>query len=59
VIILYGSAGGVTAVGSQDWYQGSDGILDEVEADDWYGVSLATIPRMLRRVFLPVTLNLH
>jgi hypothetical protein len=41
VRILFGTAGGVTSVGTQFWTQDSPGILDEVEDFDYFGFSLA------------------
>ncbi|MFZ6031154.1 MAG: hypothetical protein ACOYYS_25885 [Chloroflexota bacterium] len=41
VHILYGSATGVSAEGDQVWHQDREGILDQAEADDRFGYSLA------------------
>jgi hypothetical protein len=40
VSLLYGSAGGLTAVGNQLWHQGRAGILDVAESDDFFGATL-------------------
>jgi hypothetical protein len=41
VDVLYGAATGLTATGSQIWYQDIAGVLDVSEAFDYFGVSLA------------------
>ncbi len=41
VNILYGSASGLTTTGSQLWYQGNNGVSDNSEAGDHFGLSLA------------------
>ena len=40
VHVLYGSAPGLTATGSQQWSQNSAGIADSVEAGDRFGGGL-------------------
>jgi hypothetical protein len=40
VDVIYGSASGLTAAGSQSWHQDSLGILDTAEANDGFGSSL-------------------
>src|SRR5204863_441085 len=40
VHILYGSASGLRATGSQFWSQNSSGILDTAETDDFFGDAL-------------------
>jgi hypothetical protein len=40
VHILYGSADGLTATGSQFWHQNSSGIQDQVEDGDYFGSTL-------------------
>ena len=42
VHVLYGSAAGLTATGSQYWNQNSAGVADAVETDDRFGSALAT-----------------
>jgi hypothetical protein len=42
VHLLYGSAGGLTAVGNQLWTQDVSGVLDTAEPGDKFGWSLAT-----------------
>ena len=42
VVILYGSSSGLTAVDSQAWVQGLNGIKNGYEKDDYFGWSLAT-----------------
>jgi hypothetical protein len=39
--VIYGSDSGLSAAGNQVWHQNSPEILDESEADDWFGNSLA------------------
>ena len=39
--VLYGSAAGLTATGSQQWSQNSAGIADSVETGDRFGSALA------------------
>jgi len=39
--VLYGAAAGLTADGSQLWYQGNDGLPDVTEASDEFGYALA------------------
>ncbi len=41
VHVFYGSAGGITAVGSQTWSQDSDGIQGSAETSDRFGFRLA------------------
>ena len=41
VNVLYGSATGLTASGDQFWTQNSTGVLDDAEAGDAFGSSLA------------------
>jgi hypothetical protein len=41
VHVLYGSAGGLTATGSQQWSQNTAGISDTAEAGDRFGSALA------------------
>jgi nucleoside phosphorylase len=41
VNVLYGTATGLTATGSQFWHQNSTGILDAVEPADNFGAALA------------------
>jgi disulfide bond formation protein DsbB len=41
VHVLYGSAAGLTAAGSQLWSQDSPGVAGTAEADDQFGVALA------------------
>jgi hypothetical protein len=41
VSILLGAAGGLTAAGSQFWYQGLNGVEGAPEQDDQFGYSLA------------------
>ncbi|MGH2538525.1 MAG: FG-GAP repeat protein [Candidatus Promineifilaceae bacterium] len=40
VNVLYGSAGGLTAAGSQLWSQASEGVLGEPAADEYFGATL-------------------
>ena len=40
VTVIHGSVNGLTAVGSQRWSQGQDGIPDEVEKGDQWGYSI-------------------
>ncbi len=40
--VLYGSAHGLDAAGSQLWEEGSGGRADQPDTDDWFGRSLAT-----------------
>ena len=42
VHVLYGSAGGLTAAGSQLWSQDSPGVADVAEPDDEFGDALTT-----------------
>jgi hypothetical protein len=42
VVILYGTANGLSATGSQSWVQGQDGLGEDAEANDYFGESLAT-----------------
>ena len=42
VNVIYGSAGGLDAAGSQFWHQNSAGIEEDPEASDRFGVALAT-----------------
>jgi hypothetical protein len=42
VVILYGTASGLTAAGNQSWQEGQDGIGDVAEEDDRFGWALAT-----------------
>jgi hypothetical protein len=42
VVILYGTADGLTAAGSQSREQGQRGVRDVAEEDDYFGQSLAT-----------------
>jgi len=42
VVVLYGTAGGLTAAGNQSWQEGQDGIGDVAEEDDRFGWALAT-----------------
>jgi D-alanyl-D-alanine carboxypeptidase len=42
VHVLYGSASGLQAAGDQLWMQGSDGLSDSPEDEDWFGRSLTT-----------------
>jgi hypothetical protein len=44
VHVLYGSAGGLTASGSQLWSQDSPGIAGTAEARDFFGAALAAGP---------------
>jgi hypothetical protein len=39
--VLYGSASGLTATGSQFWTQDSTGVLDSAEIYDYFGYALA------------------
>ena len=41
VTVLYGSAAGLTAAGSQQWTQDSPGVPDSAEAGDQFGVALS------------------
>ena len=41
VHVIYGSAAGLTATGSQYWHQNSAGIADAVETGDRFGSALA------------------
>ena len=41
VHVLYGSAAGLTATGSQYWHQNATGLADAVETDDRFGSALA------------------
>jgi cytolysin (calcineurin-like family phosphatase) len=41
VNVIYGSAGGLTASGDQEWTQDNDGAPGAVESDDHYGWALA------------------
>ncbi len=41
VNVLYGSSTGIVATGNQMWHQNSRKINDVVEANDWFGYSLA------------------
>ena len=41
VNVIYGSAGGLTATGSQFWNQDSSGIFGAAESGDEFGLSLA------------------
>jgi hypothetical protein len=40
VHVLYSSTSGLTGTGSQVWSQDSPGILDMIEAGDWFGLGL-------------------
>jgi hypothetical protein len=40
VVVLYGSADGLTAVGSQRWSQASPGIPSDPHQGEWFGVPL-------------------
>jgi hypothetical protein len=42
VSAIYGTAGGLAVAGDDFWYQDSDGINDTSEANDEFGVALAT-----------------
>jgi len=45
VIVLYGSVGGLSpsaVLPDQMWYQGGNGINDQVENHDWFGYALAS-----------------
>jgi hypothetical protein len=42
VVILYGSADGLTTTGSQGWVQGQNGVQDIAEEDDYFGETLAS-----------------
>jgi hypothetical protein len=42
VHVLYGSASGLTATGSQEWWQNSANVLDSSEKDDRFGAALAS-----------------
>jgi hypothetical protein len=41
VVILYGGSGGLSAAGSQFWIQGANGLRDQAEANDDFGISVA------------------
>ncbi len=41
VVVLYGSAAGLSATGNQGWHQDSPGILDVAEEGDDFGYALA------------------
>ncbi len=41
VVILFGSAAGLTATGNQIWHQDSTGVADVAEAGDRFGAALA------------------
>jgi hypothetical protein len=41
VNLLYGSAGGLSASGSQQFWQGSGGVAGRAEADDWFAFALS------------------
>src|SRR5262249_47532020 len=41
VNVIYGSGGGLTATGNQQWTQNSAGVLDSAEAGDSFGAALA------------------
>jgi len=41
VNIIYGATGGLTSANNKIWYQGLDGIEGTLEADDYFGASLA------------------
>ena len=41
VVVLYGGSGGLTAAGSQFWTQGANGLRDQPDAGDMFGVALA------------------
>jgi hypothetical protein len=40
VNVLYGSTAGISSTGNQFWYQGLNGLADEPEAQDYFGVSV-------------------
>jgi hypothetical protein len=42
VNVLYGSPTGLSSAGNERWSQDSPGILDEAEADDYFGSAVAT-----------------
>ncbi len=41
VNVIYGRAGGLSAEGNQVWFQNSAGVMDESEAGDFFGDTLA------------------
>jgi hypothetical protein len=41
VIVLYGSVDGITGIGSQQWYQGFNGLQETAESFDEFGTTLA------------------
>jgi len=41
VNVLYGSAGGLTSAGNQQFWQGPGGAAGTLEAGDWFGLALA------------------
>lgn len=42
VIVLYGGGAGLSTTGSQNWHQGSPGIVGDLEGGDNFGSSLAS-----------------
>ena len=56
VNVLYGSHLGLTALGSQFWYQGSGGLQGTPETGDRFGHALAALPRARSVVYLPLIL---
>jgi hypothetical protein len=57
VIVIHGSAGGLTADSSQDWTQDSFGILDTSEASDRFGYSLGSSFELNYSTYLPVIMR--
>ena len=55
--VLYGSDLGLTAAGSQFWYQGSGGLQGSAETGDRFGWALAALPRVRTTVYLPLILR--
>jgi hypothetical protein len=41
VNVIYGASGGLTATGDEFWGQNEPGVLDQAQADDRFGSSLA------------------
>jgi FG-GAP repeat protein len=41
VNVIYGASGGLTAIGDEFWGQNEPGVLDEAQADDRFGSSVA------------------
>ncbi|HSJ56433.1 MAG TPA: FG-GAP repeat protein [Anaerolineae bacterium] len=54
VDVMYGSAGGLSEVNNKFWHQASTGIGGSPEVGDLFGFSLAAIPTVRHRIYLPV-----